>query len=147
MPRRPGPKIVLDSVILVSAFLTRDGLAADLLLLCAQNATLCTAEAILRETRRVLLEKGHIRRKYAYDDRQVERFIEYVRSTSSVVSNLPDIRAVRRDPKDDVILACAVAAPAEYLITRDPHLLALNAYEGVKILSPEDYIRILRAQS
>ena len=37
------------------------------------------------------------------------------------------------DPDDDAVLACAVAARAEAIVTGDAHLLDLKQYEGVPI--------------
>lgn len=147
MPRRPRPNVVLDSVILVSAFLTEEGLAAEVLRRCARHTHLYTAEAILQETRRVLSEKEYIRRRYVYTPAQVERFISHVRTISSVLSDLPDLKAVERDPKDDFILSCAVEADADYLVSRDPHLLDLKTYRNTRIVQPEAFIKILRSLS
>lgn len=59
----------------------------------------------------------------------------------------PGIRAVERDPKDDVILATAVSARADALVTRDEHLLAMAAYRGIAILTPEAFVAILRQEA
>jgi predicted nucleic acid-binding protein len=39
------------------------------------------------------------------------------------------------DPDDDAVLACAVAARAEAIVTGDAHLLDLKQYEGIPILT------------
>ena len=135
--------VVLDSVVAVSAFLT-DGLAADILSQCQENVNLYTAEEILQEIRRVLLEKPHIRNRYRYSSEQVEDFINYLRNINTVVAQLPEIRVVEQDPKDDMIIACAVEVSANYIISRDQHLLDLGNYQQIKIVSPEEFIHILR---
>jgi len=48
-----------------------------------------------------------------------------------------------RDPKDDVFLATAVAAEAEYLVSEDQDLLVLGEYEGVKIVNTLSFLRVL----
>lgn len=63
MQSKTKPKVVLDSVILVSAFLTK-GLASELPALCAARSEPYTAEEILQEVHDVLLEKEHILRTY-----------------------------------------------------------------------------------
>lgn len=40
-----------------------------------------------------------------------------------------------RDPDDDVILGCAVAAHADIIVSGDKDLLDLGEYDGVRILS------------
>lgn len=145
MQKTGTPSVVFDSVVWVSIFLRKAGLTAELFTLCLEKTTLFTAEEILQETRRVLLEKEHIRNKYAYHDAEVERFIELIREQCAVVSELPDLRVIERDPKDDMVIACAVAAHADYIVSRDRDLLDLGEYQGIKIVTPEEFIRYLRA--
>jgi uncharacterized protein len=40
-----------------------------------------------------------------------------------------------RDADDDHVLACALAAPAEIIVSGDHDLLALREYQGMPILS------------
>jgi len=144
MQKRERFKVVLDSTVLVSAFITDKGLSSELLKRCEKDANLYTAEDILDETRRVLLEEEHIRTHYFYDDIKVEHFIQRLRVVSNLVSNLADLHVIERDSKDDKILACALASNADYIITRDAHLLDLKEYKGIKILKPEDFMKFLR---
>ena len=39
------------------------------------------------------------------------------------------------DPDDDAVLACAVAARAEIIVSGDSHLLDLKQYEGIRIVT------------
>ncbi|MBI1927787.1 hypothetical protein HYR99_26555 [Candidatus Poribacteria bacterium] len=94
MPHKRRLNVVPDSVIRVSAFVTSDGLAAELLIQCAEKTNLCTAEELLQETRRVLLEKEHLRNRFSYSDANVERFIEALRAKCTVVTSLPDLSEV-----------------------------------------------------
>jgi len=47
--------------------------------------------------------------------------------------------------EDDLILAMAVSAQAQYLVTRDEKLRKLAAFQGVVIVSPREFLGILRA--
>jgi predicted nucleic acid-binding protein len=61
-----------------------------------------------------------------------------------MLTELPPLTGIVRDPNDDMVLATARAAGATYLITRDLDLLSLQAYEGITILTPEVFMAILR---
>ena len=145
MTKKRKLHVVLDSVVAVSAFLT-DGLTADLVSMCQANVNLYTAEEILQEIRRVLLEKPHIRNRYRYSSEQAEVFINHLRNISTVVAQLPEIRVIDRDPKDDMIIACAVAVSANYIVSRDRDLLDLGNYQQIQIVTPENFIHILRRE-
>ena len=53
------------------------------------------------------------------------------------ISPLPT--RVCRDPDDDQILATAVAARADCLVTGDTDLLVLDRYAGIPIVRPADF--------
>ena len=137
---------VLDSTILVSAFLT-PGAAADALVDHAKagHLTGAVAEAILAETARALLATPRIRQRYPYTDADVQDYLQGIRQAALVVSDLPPLTGIVRDPNDDMILACAVAASASHVVTRDDDLLALGSYKGSAIVTPEAFLTLLRS--
>jgi predicted nucleic acid-binding protein len=49
------------------------------------------------------------------------------------------ITGVCRDPEDDNILAWALAAEADYLVTGDADLPALHEFKGTSIVTPKDF--------
>ena len=71
---------VLDSTVLVSAFLTLGG-AADALVDYAKAGCFAypLAEDILAETARVLLETPRIRQRYPYADADVHDYVQGLR--------------------------------------------------------------------
>ncbi len=46
------------------------------------------------------------------------------------------------DPKDDMILECALAGRADIILTGDDHLLRLHPWRGIAILTPADYLAL-----
>ncbi len=49
-----------------------------------------------------------------------------------------------RDPKDDPFLACALAARAGFVVTRDDDLLALGKPFGIEMITPAQFLVWLR---
>ena len=139
------PRAVLDSSVLVSAFLTPRGLVARLLHApMLERYRLCLSEPILVETAEVLLTKLRLRRMFAYTDGAVSDYIRWLGIEAEMVANIPRLRVVAADPKDDPILATAVAAKADHLVTGDrAHLLPIGEYEGVRIVSPRAFLEYL----
>ncbi len=135
--------VVLDSVVAVSAFLTT-GLASELVFQCREKVHLYTTEEILQEIHDVLLEKHHIRKRYDYSQADVDIFLNRLREISVIVKQLPEIQVIERDPKDDIIIACAVASSADYIVSRDKDLLDLGKYQGIQIVTPENFMQMLR---
>ena len=54
-----------------------------------------------------------------------------------------EVHGVATHPEDDLILAGAWSAEAEYLVTGDAQLQKLGTFEGVKIISPRDFLWLL----
>jgi putative PIN family toxin of toxin-antitoxin system len=51
-----------------------------------------------------------------------------------------------RDPDDDHVLACALAARADLIVTGDSDLLTLLNYQDIPIVTPAEALRRLAAQ-
>jgi predicted nucleic acid-binding protein len=50
---------------------------------------------------------------------------------------------VMDDPDDDAVLACAVAAEADYIVSADPHLLTLEWFRNIPIVTPRQAVEQL----
>jgi predicted nucleic acid-binding protein len=52
------------------------------------------------------------------------------------------IRKVKvcRDPKDDMVIGAALAGGADFIVTGDEDLMALNKFEGVRMVSPRTFL-------
>jgi uncharacterized protein len=59
-----------------------------------------------------------------------------VRMLAEVIDPPPLPQPVCRDPDDDAVLALAVAAQADVMISGDEDLLSLQSFEGIPILNP-----------
>lgn len=53
---------------------------------------------------------------------------------------------VSRDPDDDHVLACALAAQADLIVTRDLDLLDLGTHQNIPILAAADALRRIESQ-
>jgi predicted nucleic acid-binding protein len=47
------------------------------------------------------------------------------------------------DPDDDAVLSCAKEGNAAYIVTGDRDLLSLGVYEGIKIVTPVQFLQAL----
>ena len=139
------PKVVLDTSILVSAFLKHEGVNAKVLLGGKTLYELYLSKDILEETSLVLLTYERIRKKYHYTDDEVLEYLKTLRVVAKeVIENLPKIRVIERDPKDDPILACALKVKADYIVSKDDHLRDLKEYRGIRIVSSQEFLELLK---
>jgi putative PIN family toxin of toxin-antitoxin system len=47
------------------------------------------------------------------------------------------------DPDDDAVLACAIAAQAQAIVSGDSHLLSLGQYQGIPIWTPAQMLAVM----
>jgi len=138
-------KAVLDTSILVSAFLKHEGVNAKILLGGKDQYELFLSENILAETKLVLLTYERIRKKYHYTDDEVLEYLETLRVVArQVLEKLPKIRVIEKDPKDDPVLACALKIKADYIVSKDDHLKDLKEYRGIRIVSSQEFLELLK---
>lgn len=52
-----------------------------------------------------------------------------------------------RDPKDRMILACAVGGNADFIVSGDKDLLVLKTYQGIQIVTPSGFLDIVKPSS
>lgn len=58
--------------------------------------------------------------------------------------NVP--RVIENDPDDDHVIACAIAAQVDLIVSGDKHLHSLGGqYKGIRILSPAEAIEFIKA--
>lgn len=69
-----------------------------------------------------------------------EEFLEALVERAVLIDLVIEVRACR-DPKDDQILELALNGEAEYIISGDRDLLVLNPFQGVKIVTAEDFLQ------
>jgi uncharacterized protein len=126
-------RIFLDTNVLVSAYATR-GLCADVLRLILTEHDLITGEVVLNELERILTTKIRLPAP------SVQETIAYLRQYH-VEPKPGDVLPIDVEDSDDAwVLASAVAARADVLVTGDPHLLNVaDEVEELRIMQPRGF--------
>jgi putative PIN family toxin of toxin-antitoxin system len=127
--------VVLDTNVLVAA-LVAEGLCREVVHRAVRLRIVASSPPLLAELEAVL------RRKFAITP-AVEAFLTAIRQQTRLVEPRPLERPVCRDRDDDVVVATAVAAAADFIVTGDHDLLVLGTYERVAILPPREFLHRL----
>ena len=131
-------KVVFDTNVLVSAFVT-EGVCSKLLGRARRRQfQLITCPFILKELEAILSKKISATKR---ETRQVLRIL--AEAMSALVQPAQPVSGICRDPDDDPILSCTLAASADYLVTGDSDLLELRDFRGTRIVSPRDFELLL----
>ena len=127
-------RAVFDTNVLVAAFVT-EGICSKILIRGRKKQFhLIVCPVMLQEFERVLIKKFSATRNEARSALQIVS-----EATHSVVRPSQLVQSICRDPDDDAILACALEAWADYLVTGDLDLLELKTFKGIRIITPRDF--------
>lgn len=77
--------------------------------------------------------------KFRATARVAAKYAGYVRNATQHVALTSDPPKICRDPDDDAVLALAVEASCEFIVTGDKDLLALDGHEGIRIMTPRAF--------
>jgi putative PIN family toxin of toxin-antitoxin system len=98
---------------------------------------LFTSPTLLAELEDVLSRRKFIRR-FELAGVGLQDLVQGYAALARVIlpAEVPPI--IAEDPDDDEVLACAMAARAEVIVSGDSHLLRLAEYQGIRIVRPMD---------
>jgi putative PIN family toxin of toxin-antitoxin system len=74
-----------------------------------------------------------------------ERSLDEVRALAEVIEPVPLPAPVCRDPDDDAVLALALAAQVDFIVSGDNDLLDLQAFESIPIVTPAEALHRIEA--
>lgn len=128
-------RIVLDTNVVLSALLWR-GTPYRLLDAIRQRgeARLFSSPALLDELAEVLTRPSAIKRLAVIGRTAREVLADYV-ETVEVVEPEQVLRVVPNDADDDQVIAAAVAAGANWIVSGDTDLLSIGSYQGIPIIT------------
>jgi len=140
----PGkPRAVLDTNVFVSGLINPKGPPAAILRALRSKRFVLVSSPPINEEIIEVLNRPYIRDRYGLGDRIFD--VSYILwELAELVMDLPDVK-VCSDPGDDKFLATADAGRADYLVTGDVgDLLRLHRYRDVAIVSPRDFLSVLK---
>lgn len=136
-------RIVADTNTALSGLLWQGSPRRLLDLARERRITLCTSLTLVAELAEVIARDKFAERVRTAGLSAAELVQDYER-LAEVVTPEPLPAPVSRDPDDDHVLACALAAKAELIVSGDKrHLLVLSEYQGIPIRSVSDALSTL----
>ena len=128
-------RVVFDTNVLYSA-LAAKGFCEEVLDEAAGDCVLVWSQAMRKELETVLA------RRYKIGPATQAALAAYIDLCEFVEPERLPKRACR-DKSDDVVLGTALAGKAEVIVTGDNDLLIMKEYQGVRIISPRQFLDLL----
>ena len=140
-------RVVLDTNTLVSAVINvRFSVSQEIYQnFIDKHFLLIVSPPILAEVDEVL-HRERVTRFHKRSPEKLREIMNQLTNLSYIVFGSTKVDVVR-DPDDNKILSAGVEGQANYIVTRDEDLLNLKKYRRIKIITPEDFMGILRVEN
>ena len=135
-------RLVLDTNTVVSALLWRGAPHALLFDAVPRHGAALVASPWLLAELLDVLTRGKFAAALGAAGTSVEQLMQRYRSLVSVIHPEP-IPPTVSDPDDDHVIACALSAKADILVSGDHALLALNPHQGIAIVTAAEALALL----
>jgi putative PIN family toxin of toxin-antitoxin system len=137
-------RAVIDTNVLVAALLWRGPPHALLEHVRAGTLSMVSSPALLAELADVI-GRAKFDAILAKTNTSRERSLAQVRQLAEVIEPPPLPAPVCRDPDDDQVLALALAAKVDLIVSGDNDLLSLGSFENIPILAPAQALGLVEA--
>ena len=98
-----------------------------------------TSQILLDELNEILVRAD---KPFKLSEEEAEQLVETMRNLAEVIQ--PHSRvSICRDENDNRVLECAMDGRTEWIISGDLHLLELQSFQGVKIVTVGDFLNQL----
>ena len=138
-------RLVLDTNVVVSALIW-GGPPERLLELAVSGEVALFSSAVLLDELAGVLERGKFIAALASRAVTPAFLTQRYGAVATVVGPLPVDRAVPADADDDNVIAAALGARADAIVTGDRHLLELDPYRGIRILAPAAVLELVNSR-
>jgi putative PIN family toxin of toxin-antitoxin system len=133
--------VVLDANVLVSGFSFGGGVPDRILRRWKEGQfRLIVSSHLLAEVGNTL-EKPYFRSRLSESSVQQALLLLRIEARTTLLTNV--VSGVATHPEDDSVLATAVSASCDYLVTGDRQLQHLGSYQGVRIVSPREFLTLV----
>ena len=127
-------RLVVDTNVLVSAFLWQGTPGRLVELAGERECQLFTSRALIDELAEVLQRKKLAKQVQSTELTAAQMLRNYQRLATTITARQLT-QQVSRDADDDAVLACALAAHADLIVSGDKDLLVLKQFQGTPIVT------------
>ena len=134
-------RLVADTNTVVSALLWRGGPHQLFAALDTAEIAFYTSRALLDELAQVL-PRRKLARAVSASQKSIDALVADYEALTELVKPRPLRERVGRDPDDEAVIPCALAARADLIVSGDNDLLVLKAHQNIRIVNAATALRI-----
>jgi len=139
-------KAVLDTNVVVSAYLVPTGKPAEILSLARKGKLhIFLSLEIVDEIKQTLLSPK-LRKIHKNTTEQISLFVRAFSKAATVTPGTKLVDFIKDDPDDNKILACALEGRVDYIVSGGHHLTDLKSFQSISIVNPHMFLQVMRGR-
>lgn len=138
-------RLVLDTNVVVAGLLWHGAPRQLIELIIDDEAVSLHSSPVLIAELANTLGYAKFAKRIVQFDTSIEALVAQYEALVKYVSPAHTPRVVLSDPDDDHVLACAVVAQAQLIVSGDKHLLTIKSYQDISIVTAAEAVSILVA--
>lgn len=132
-------KVVYDTNVFISGIFWEGNFCAQIIDLWRKGKiTLVSSVKIVEELVKTLKSF-----KIQMDEGMIKSWKDLIVKNSIMVEPTEKFEIIKEDFADNKFLEAAIAGNAEYIVSQDKHLLNLKEFQEIKIVKPEEFLKII----
>lgn len=137
-------RAVLDANVYISAAIAPRGTSGTIVRAWVEESRIQVVASleILEEVKRAI-QYPRVRKYIQASDRELLCWISALGVLADMVTPTVLVSGVVRDPDDNKYIEAALEGRAEYLVSGDSDLLEIGFFQGIRVIKPADFIKIL----
>ena len=133
-------RAVVDTNLIVSGTASTNSIPYYVLEAWRKNEyVLVTSPQIIAEVKEVL-NRLYIKRYFHLTNTQIQNVIKSFETRAFVTAGATSVDIVKDDPDDNMVVAAAIEGSATHIISGDKHLLNLDAYQNIPIVTARQFL-------
>lgn len=136
-------RVVLDTNVIISGLFWK-GIPGKVLEKCQKEHTLCFTKETFSELKATIYYPKflpHLQRLTF----PIESFLARLAEKALIISKPPqEVFVIKEHPPDNKFLTCAISCQVSFIVSGDQHLLRLKEFQGIPILSPKEFLKIIK---
>lgn len=136
-------RIVIDTVVFVRCLINPLSRSGQIVFTHNKTYQLFVSEPIVKEILEVLKRPELTSKFRTLKKMDFNKILKIISQASAVeISKIPK---VSRDPKDNIFIATALEADADYLVSEDNDLLDSKEFQGIKIINTVTLVKLFES--
>ena len=131
-------KVVIDTNVFISGIHWKGASEKMISAWFDDQFDLISSEEIMQELARTLVSF-----KKPLSEEDIIHWISLIAAKAFIVVPTIQFNAVKADSDDNKFVDAAMEGNADYIVSQDRDLLDLKEFQGIKILHPEEFLKII----